>query len=165
MSSKAKGSVRGSRTGRRIMALLDLLGRRWTLRILWELPYTDLRSFSSRSMTDRGSFSRRGMGDMHPKTVVNIEAADREISHKLSPGGGKALVAILKRRAPDVAGSRTSTRGQASAGGRTGFWPVNVRSRLSWHSGVRNCCPGCGPGCESATITRSWFIRIGSRAA
>lgn len=29
--------VRGSRTGRPIMAALDLLGRRWTLRILWEL--------------------------------------------------------------------------------------------------------------------------------
>jgi len=29
--------VRGSRTGRPIMALLDLLGRRWTLRVIWEL--------------------------------------------------------------------------------------------------------------------------------
>ena len=29
--------VRGSRTGRPIMALLDLLGRRWVLRIMWEL--------------------------------------------------------------------------------------------------------------------------------
>lgn len=29
--------VRGSTTGRPIMALLDLLGRRWVLRILWEL--------------------------------------------------------------------------------------------------------------------------------
>ena len=29
--------VRGSRTGRPIMAVLDLLGRRWILRILWEL--------------------------------------------------------------------------------------------------------------------------------
>lgn len=29
--------VRGSSTGRPIMALLDLLGRRWTLRVLWEL--------------------------------------------------------------------------------------------------------------------------------
>jgi DNA-binding HxlR family transcriptional regulator len=29
--------VRGSRTGRPVMAALDLLGRRWTLRILWEL--------------------------------------------------------------------------------------------------------------------------------
>ncbi|MEP0706772.1 MAG: helix-turn-helix domain-containing protein [Parvibaculum sp.] len=29
--------VRGSQTGRPVMALLDLLGRRWVLRILWEL--------------------------------------------------------------------------------------------------------------------------------
>ncbi len=29
--------VRGSRTGRPVMALLDLLGRRMALRILWEL--------------------------------------------------------------------------------------------------------------------------------
>jgi DNA-binding HxlR family transcriptional regulator len=29
--------VRGSTTGRPIMALLDLLGRRWALRVLWEL--------------------------------------------------------------------------------------------------------------------------------
>ncbi|WP_395712140.1 winged helix-turn-helix transcriptional regulator [Reyranella sp.] len=35
--------VRGSRTGRPIMALLDLLGRRWTLRIVWELREGSLR--------------------------------------------------------------------------------------------------------------------------
>jgi len=29
--------VRGSTTGEPIMALLDLLGRRWTLRVIWEL--------------------------------------------------------------------------------------------------------------------------------
>jgi len=29
--------VRGSITGRPIMAVLDLIGRRWALRILWEL--------------------------------------------------------------------------------------------------------------------------------
>jgi DNA-binding HxlR family transcriptional regulator len=29
--------TRGSKTGRPIMALLDLLGRRWALRIVWEL--------------------------------------------------------------------------------------------------------------------------------
>ncbi|QIS03515.1 transcriptional regulator [Nocardia brasiliensis] len=29
--------ARGSRSGRPIMVLLDLLGRRWTLRVLWEL--------------------------------------------------------------------------------------------------------------------------------
>src|SRR5260370_36485448 len=35
--------VRGSRTGRPVMALLDLLGRRWTLRLLWELRDGPLR--------------------------------------------------------------------------------------------------------------------------
>lgn len=29
--------VRGSESGRPIMALLDLLGRRWALRVIWEL--------------------------------------------------------------------------------------------------------------------------------
>ena len=31
------GPVRGSRSGRPIMAILDLLGRRWALRVGWEL--------------------------------------------------------------------------------------------------------------------------------
>lgn len=31
--------VRGSSTGRPIMALLDVLGQRWTLRLLWELGH------------------------------------------------------------------------------------------------------------------------------
>lgn len=34
---KSGAKVRGSQTGRPVMALLDLLGRRMTLRILWEL--------------------------------------------------------------------------------------------------------------------------------
>lgn len=38
----AKKAVRGSKTGRPIMAALDLLGRRWCLRILWELRETKL---------------------------------------------------------------------------------------------------------------------------
>src|SRR5215468_202411 len=37
MPAMKKIAVRGSRTGRPIMALLDLLGRRWVLRIIWEL--------------------------------------------------------------------------------------------------------------------------------
>jgi DNA-binding HxlR family transcriptional regulator len=36
-TSRQTPAVRGSRSGRPIMALLDLLGRRWSLRILWEL--------------------------------------------------------------------------------------------------------------------------------
>jgi len=37
--------VRGSRSGRPVMALLDLLGRRWVLRILWELHERPADSF------------------------------------------------------------------------------------------------------------------------
>ena len=46
----ATGSaVRGSKTGRPIMALLDLLGRRWSLRILWELREDALTSRALRA--------------------------------------------------------------------------------------------------------------------
>jgi DNA-binding HxlR family transcriptional regulator len=51
----AKQPVRGSRTGRPIMALLDLLGRRWTLRILWELRDSALTSRALREACDDAS--------------------------------------------------------------------------------------------------------------
>lgn len=71
--------VRGSRSGRPIMALLDLLGRRWTLRILWELreaeprTFRDLQSHSGdvsssvlatrlRELTDAGLVTNAGSG-------------------------------------------------------------------------------------------------------
>src|SRR5437762_263681 len=47
--------VRGSRSGRPIMALLDLLGRRWTLRILWELREQSLTSRALRAACDQAS--------------------------------------------------------------------------------------------------------------
>ena len=40
--AQMKKPVRGSSSGRPIMAALDLLGRRWSLRILWELRATPL---------------------------------------------------------------------------------------------------------------------------
>lgn len=48
-------NVRGSRSGRPIMALLDLLGRRWSLRILWELRETALSSRALRAACDEAS--------------------------------------------------------------------------------------------------------------
>jgi DNA-binding HxlR family transcriptional regulator len=39
---KSGTPVRGSKTGRPIMVVLDLLGRKWTLRILWELKHGPL---------------------------------------------------------------------------------------------------------------------------
>ncbi|HXO71941.1 MAG TPA: helix-turn-helix domain-containing protein [Bradyrhizobium sp.] len=54
-AAKAKPAVRGSRSGRPIMALLDLLGRRWTLRILWELRESALTSRVLREACDGAS--------------------------------------------------------------------------------------------------------------
>lgn len=45
-------AVRGSKSGRPIMALLDLLGRRWTLRIIWELRNGPLTSRALRQACD-----------------------------------------------------------------------------------------------------------------
>ena len=47
--------ARESRTGRPIMALLDLLGRRWSLRILWELRGEPLTSRALRTACDEAS--------------------------------------------------------------------------------------------------------------
>ncbi|MFB9265438.1 winged helix-turn-helix transcriptional regulator [Bradyrhizobium erythrophlei] len=51
----ARRSVRGSRSGRPIMALLDLLGRRWALRIIWELRDLPLTSRALRTACDEAS--------------------------------------------------------------------------------------------------------------
>src|SRR3974390_3324553 len=53
--SVTKRRVRGSRSGRPIMVLLDLLGRRWTLRILWELREGALTSRALRTACDEAS--------------------------------------------------------------------------------------------------------------
>lgn len=50
-----KSAVRGSATGRPIMVLLDLLGRRWALRILWELRDKTLTSRALRDACDQAS--------------------------------------------------------------------------------------------------------------
>jgi DNA-binding HxlR family transcriptional regulator len=52
MAQKGRKPVRGSKTGRPIMALLDLVGRRWTLRIIWELRSEALTSRALRERCD-----------------------------------------------------------------------------------------------------------------
>jgi DNA-binding HxlR family transcriptional regulator len=86
--------VRGSRTGRPIMALLDLLGRRWVLRIIWELRETPLTFRELRDQCD----------DMSP-TVLNQrlhELRETDIIEQAELGGytlsqsGKALLKAMK---------------------------------------------------------------------
>jgi DNA-binding HxlR family transcriptional regulator len=49
--------VRGSTTGRPLMAAMDLLGRRWALRIVWELRGGPLGARALQSRCDRMSSS------------------------------------------------------------------------------------------------------------
>ncbi len=80
-----KRRVRGSRTGRPIMVLLDLLGRRWSLRILWELREGALTSRALRTACDEAS-----------PTVLNERLKElREADFiELGDGGGYALTAL-----------------------------------------------------------------------
>src|SRR5437773_3070549 len=68
------GRVRGSRTGRPIMALLDLLGRRWALRVLWELQVETLSFRELRSRCDSMSPSvlNERLGEMRDSGVVEL---------------------------------------------------------------------------------------------
>jgi DNA-binding HxlR family transcriptional regulator len=77
--------VRGSRTGRPIMVLLDLLGRRWRLRRLWELREGALTSRALRTACDEAS-----------PTVLNERLKElREADFiELGDSGGYALTAL-----------------------------------------------------------------------
>jgi len=72
-----KRSVRGSKTGRPIMALLDLLGRRWTLRILWELRDGPLTSRALRTACDEASPTvlQARLSDLREADFVELLAA------------------------------------------------------------------------------------------
>ena len=83
--ASASKTVRGSRTGRPIMALLDLLGRRWALRTLWELREEPLTSRALRTACDEAS-----------PTVLQARLTElREAGFvELGDGGGYALTAL-----------------------------------------------------------------------
>jgi len=67
--------VRGSRTGKPAMALLDLLGRRWVLRILWELRDRPLTFRALREACDQLSPSvlNERLADLREAALVEHE--------------------------------------------------------------------------------------------
>jgi DNA-binding HxlR family transcriptional regulator len=80
-------AVRGSKTGRPIMVLLDLLGRRWSLRILWELREGAL---TSRAL-------RAACGDASPTVMQQRLTELREAGFiELRQEGGYALTGLGK---------------------------------------------------------------------
>jgi DNA-binding HxlR family transcriptional regulator len=78
VTPKTGSGVRGSRSGRPVMVLLDLLGRRWALRILWELR-DGPRSFRSlREDCDAVSPSvlNARLGEMRESGLVELREGE-----------------------------------------------------------------------------------------
>jgi DNA-binding HxlR family transcriptional regulator len=86
-------TVRGSTTGRPIMAVLDLLGRRWTLRILWELLQSPagFRELQGRCGDMSASVLNTRLNELRDTAIV---AVDRDGRLELT-GLGRQLVQTL----------------------------------------------------------------------
>ena len=90
-----KRAVRGSKSGRPIMALLDLLGRRWSLRILWELREQPLTSRALRGACDEASptvlqarlseLREAGFIELLPASGYRLTAMGQELSQTFLP--------------------------------------------------------------------------------
>lgn len=85
--------VRGSSTGRPVMALLDLLGRRWALRVLWEL-HADVLTFRELQARCEGMSSsvlNQRLRELRAAGIVELR--DR-VGYQLTQEG-QALLAAL----------------------------------------------------------------------
>lgn len=92
MIPKPGRPVRGSRTGRPIMALLDLLGRRWMLRILWELrrgPFT-FAELQARCDTMSPSVLNQRISELREARIIAHTAG----GYGLTPDGENLLASI-----------------------------------------------------------------------
>ena len=86
--------VRGSRTGRPVMALLDLLGRRWVLRILWELRDRPLTFRELREHCDGMSPTvlNQRLRELRDAEIVVLEDP---VGYALSTPGRELLEALM----------------------------------------------------------------------
>jgi len=90
--------VRGSSTGRPIMVALDLLGRRWTLRVLWELRDAPLGFRALRERCDAMSTSvlRQRLVELLDAGLVEQDDEQRYQLTKLGVELGVALEPLLR---------------------------------------------------------------------
>lgn len=94
-SAMKKRRVRGSTSGRPIMVLLDLLGRRWSLRILWELRGQPMTSRALRAACDQASptvlqtrlseLRQAGFVELLPANGYGLTEAGRELLETFLP--------------------------------------------------------------------------------
>ena len=85
--------VRGSTSGLPIMALLDLLGRRWTLRIVWELReeprrFRELQDLIGASPT----IVNTRLAELREAKLVELEEA---VGYRLTDLGNELLKLFL----------------------------------------------------------------------
>jgi len=111
--------VRGSRTGRPVMALLDLLGRRWALRILWELREKPMNFRELRARCDSMSPSvlNQRLAELRETGIVALGA---HAGYRLTTEGQSLLGALAplghwasrwakrEARGPKPAGKKSS---------------------------------------------------------
>lgn len=85
--------VRGSNTGRPIMALLDLLGRRWVMRMIWELRDTPLTFRELRDRCDAMSPTvlNHRLRELRETDIVELAESG---GYTLSRSGKKLLEAM-----------------------------------------------------------------------
>lgn len=76
--------VRGSDSGRPIMALLDLLGRRWSLRVLWELHQgpASFRELQARCEGLSPSVLNTRLGELREAQLVENGADGYQLSEQ-----------------------------------------------------------------------------------
>ena len=93
-AASTKRPVRGSTTGRPIMALLDLLGRRWTLRIAWELRDGPLTSRAVRAACDDASptVMQARLSELREAGLVELLSGD---GYCLTPLGRELMESFL----------------------------------------------------------------------
>lgn len=86
--------VRGSSSGRPIMALLDLLGRRWALRVLWELRAGPATFRELRARCDDMSPSVLNTRLRELRGAGIVEDASGAGGYRLTSRGRKLLTAL-----------------------------------------------------------------------
>lgn len=85
--------VRGSTTGRPLMAAMDLLGRRWALRILWELRKGPIGARSLRARCDGMSSSvlYQRLNELGESGLISRTEDNRYALSDIGAGLGSAL--------------------------------------------------------------------------
>ena len=98
VAGKKATPIRGSRSGRPIMVLLDLLGRRWTLRILWELRDGPLSFRALQSACERVSptVMNDRLRELREAELVELRKAEGYALTELAEELGNLLVPMEK---------------------------------------------------------------------